>query len=98
MKKIKIMRRDKNKKRKKTDKFGAQNKLSLFKKNDLRLRRSCPLSVKGAPEIDYKNLKLLRKYVSDTGKILPSRITSISQNKQRKLSLAIKRAQFLGLV
>ncbi len=98
MKKIKIMRRDKNKKRKKTDSFGAQNKLSLFKKNDVKLRRSCPLSVKGAPEIDYKNLKLLRKYVSDTGKILPSRITSISQNKQRKLSLAIKRAQFLGLV
>ena len=98
MKKIKIMRRDKNKKRKKIDSFGAQNKLSLFKKNDVKLRRSCPLSVKGAPEIDYKNLKLLRKYVSDTGKILPSRITSISQNKQRKLSLAIKRAQFLGLV
>ena len=91
------MRRDKNKK-KRGDRFGAQNKLSLFKKPDLRTRRSCPLSNKDAPQIDYKNIKLLRKYVSDTGKILPSRITSVSQNKQRKLSLAIKRAQFLGLI
>ena len=91
------MRRDKNKK-KRGDRFGAQNKLSLFKNSDLRTRRSCPLSNKDAPQIDYKNIKLLRKYVSDTGKILPSRITSVCQNKQRKLSLAIKRAQFLGLI
>ncbi len=91
------MRRDRNKK-KRNDKFGNQNKLSLFKKPDFRLKKSCPLSAKGAPEIDYKNLRLLKKYVSDTGKILPSRITAVSQNKQRKLSLAIKRAQFLGLI
>ncbi len=91
-----LMRRDRNKK--KRDKFGNQNKLSLFKKPEIRLKRTCPLSVKEAPEIDYKNLKLLKKYLSDTGKILPSRITSVSQNKQRKLSLAIKRAQFLGLI
>ncbi len=90
------MRRDKRKK--KGEKFGSQNKLSLFKKPDFKLRRSCPLSAKGAPEIDYKNLKLLKRYISDTGKILPSRITSVSQNKQRRLSLAIKRAQFLGLI
>ncbi len=90
------MRRDKRKK--KGEKFGSQNKLSLFKKPDFKLRRSCPLSAKGAPEIDYKNLKLLKRYISDTGKILPSRITSVSQSKQRRLSLAIKRAQFLGLV
>tara|TARA_B100000945_G_scaffold297279_1_gene276240 strand:+ start:650 stop:922 length:273 start_codon:yes stop_codon:yes gene_type:complete len=90
------MRRDKNKKR--GDKYGSQNKLSLFKKPDIRLKKSCPLSAKGAPEIDYKNLKLLKRYISDTGKILPSRITAVSQNKQRKLSLAIKRAQFLGLI
>tara|TARA_B100000029_G_scaffold380147_1_gene375096 strand:+ start:337 stop:612 length:276 start_codon:yes stop_codon:yes gene_type:complete len=91
------MRRDKNKK-KRGDKFGSKNTLGLFKKPDFRLKRSCPLSTKEAPEIDYKNLRLLKKYVSDTGKILPSRITSVSQNKQRKLSLAIKRAQFLGLI
>jgi len=90
------MRRDR--KKKKGDRFGNQNKLSLFKKPDIRFKRSCPLSAKNAPEVDYKNLKLLKRYLSDTGKILPSRITSVSQNKQRKLSLAIKRAQFLGLV
>ncbi len=89
------MRRDK---KKRNEKFGGQNKLSLFKKPEIRFKKSCPLSVKNAPEIDYKNLKLLKRYVSDTGKILPSRITSVSQNKQRKLSLAIKRAQFLGLI
>ena len=91
------MRRDKSKK-KRGERFGSQTKLSLFKKPSFRLKRSCPLSSKEAPEIDYKNLKLLKKYLSDTGKILPSRITSVSQNKQRKLSLAIKRAQFLGLI
>lgn len=90
------MRRDKNKK--KGDKFKSQNKLSLFKKPEIRFKRSCPLSAKDAPEVDYKNLRLLKKYISDTGKILPSRITSVSQNKQRKLSLAIKRAQYLGLM
>ena len=84
-----------------TNKKGKQSnfaKLSIFQPNKYKFKKNCPLSIKGAPEIDYKNLKLLKKYVSDTGKILPSRITSISQNKQRKLSLAIKRAQFLGLV
>ena len=91
------MRRDKRKK-KKSDRFGNQNKLSLFKKPDIKFKRSCPLSTKNAPEVDYKNLRLLKRYISDTGKILPSRITSVSQNKQRKLSLAIKRAQFLGLI
>lgn len=90
------MRRDR--KKKKGERFGSQNKLSLFKKPSIRLKRSCPLSAKDAPEIDYKNLRLLKRYISDTGKILPSRITSVSQNKQRKLSLAIKRAQFLGLI
>ncbi len=89
------MKRDKKKHRKGS---GYPNKLSLFQKPDMRFRRNCPLSAKNAPEVDYKNIKLLRKYISDTGKILPSRITSISQNKQRQLSLAIKRAKVLGLV
>ena len=87
-----------NKKRQNKRNGGYQNKLSLFQKPDMRFRRSCPLSIKDAPIIDYKNIKLLKKYMSDTGKILPSRITSVSQNKQRKLSVAIKRAQILGLI
>ena len=89
------MRRDKKRKGKKSN---YKNKLNLFQRPDIRFNRSCPLSVKDAPSIDYKNIKLLRKYISDTGKILPSRITSVSQNKQRKLSSAIKKARILGLV
>ncbi len=91
------MRKDKRNK-KKGKRSGIQNKFSLFQKPDTRIKRSCPLSIKGAPVIDYKNVRLLKKYISDTGKILPSRITSVSQNKQRKLSMAIKRASVLGLV
>ena len=73
-------------------------KLSIFQPNKYKFKRSCPLSVKGAPEVDYKNIKLLKKYVSENGKILPSRITNISQKKQRKLSLSIKRARNLALI
>ena len=89
------MKRDKRRKGKKSN---YKNKLSLFQRPDIRFNRNCPLSTKNAPSIDYKNIKLLRKYVSDTGKILPSRITSVCQNKQRKLSSAIKKARILGLV
>ena len=91
------MRRDKRKKGK-GKKFGSQNKLSLFQKPEMRFGRSCPLSQKNAPVVDYKNLKLLKRYTSDNGKILPSRITSVSQYKQRQLSLAVKRAKVLGLI
>tara|TARA_B100001996_G_scaffold351901_1_gene312266 strand:- start:288 stop:563 length:276 start_codon:yes stop_codon:yes gene_type:complete len=91
------MRRDKKKKGK-GKKFGSQNKLSLFQKPEMKFGRSCPLSQKNAPVVDYKNLKLLKRYTSDNGKILPSRITAVSQNKQRQLSNAIKRAKILGLI
>ena len=74
------------------------NKLSLFQKTDSKFSRKCPLSVKDAPVIDYKNIKLLKRYVSENGKILPSRITNISQKKQRELSLSIKRARNLALI
>jgi|TARA_B110000211_G_C14030301_1_gene531821 small subunit ribosomal protein S18 len=73
------------------------NKLSLFQKND-RFTKKCPLSSKDAPAIDYKNIKLLRKYISDTDKVLPSRITSVSQGKQKKLANEIKKAKILGLL
>ena len=73
-------------------------KLSVFQPNKYKFKRSCPLSAKGAPKIDYKNIKLLKRYVSENGKILPSRITSISQKKQRELSASIKRARNLALI
>ena len=73
-------------------------KLSIFQPNKYKSKKSCPLSVKGAPTIDYKNIKLLKKYTSENGKILPSRITNVSQKKQRELSLSIKRARNLALI
>jgi len=73
-------------------------KLSIFQPNKYRFKKTCPLSAKGAPVIDYKNIKLLKKYVSENGKILPSRITNVSQKKQRELSLSIKRARNLALI
>ena len=74
------------------------NKLSLFQKSDSKFSRKCPLSTKDAPTIDYKNIKLLKRYISDTDKIMSSRITSVSQNKQRKLTSEIKKAKILGLI
>ena len=89
------MRRDKFKKKKKS---GSFSKLSLFQRDGESFYKPCPLSVKNAPKIDYKNVKLLKKYMSESGKILPSRITSVSQKKQRELSKAIKKARILALV
>tara|TARA_B100000989_G_scaffold226486_1_gene173677 strand:- start:616 stop:888 length:273 start_codon:yes stop_codon:yes gene_type:complete len=74
------------------------SKLSIFQPNKYKFKKSCPLSIKGAPVIDYKNIKLLKRYVTENGKILPSRITNISQKKQRQLSLSIKRARNLALI
>ena len=73
-------------------------KLSIFQPNKYKFKKNCPLSAKGAPIVDYKNVKLLRKYVSENGKILPSRITNVSQKKQRELSVSIKRARNLALL
>ena len=61
-------------------------------------KRFCPLSAKDAPNVDYKNIKLLTKYISEKGKIMPSRITNVSFKKQKKLSQAIKRARYLALI
>ena len=74
------------------------NKLSLFQKADGRFSKKCPLSVKNAPIIDYKNIGLLRKYMSDNGKIISSKITSVSFKKQKKLTREIKKAKILGLI
>lgn len=63
-----------------------------------RRRKSCPFSGANAPTIDYKDVKLLSRYVSERGKIVPSRISSVSHKKQRELAQAIKRARFLGLL
>ena len=87
-------------KKKNTKKNNQNNfsKLSVFQNQKYKFKKKCPLSGKGAPIVDYKNIKLLRRYVSENGKILPSRITSVSQKKQRDLSLSIKRARNLALI
>ena len=74
------------------------NKLSLFQKSDGRFNRSCPLSIKNAPVIDYKNISLLKKYITENNKILSSKITSVSSGKQKKLTREIKKAKILGLI
>src|SRR5262245_30467479 len=63
-----------------------------------RRRKSCPFSRKDAPKIDFKDVKLLQRFVSERGKIVPSRITAVSAKKQRALAQAIKRARFLALL
>ena len=73
-------------------------KLSIFQPDKYKFKKSCPLSIKGAPVVDYKDIRLLKKYMSENGKILPSRITNVCQKKQRELSLSIKRARNLALI
>ena len=63
-----------------------------------RRRKTCPFTGDKAPKIDYKDVRLLQRYISERGKIVPSRITAVSQKKQRELAKAIKRARFLGLL
>ena len=74
------------------------NKLSLFQKSEGKFNKKCPLSIKNAPIIDYKNINLLKKYISENNKILSSKITSVSSGKQKKLTREIKRAKILGLI
>lgn len=70
----------------------------LVKKVFFRRRRTCPLSVKGAPKIDYKDTSVLFGFVSERGKIMPRRITSVSAKKQRELARAVKRARIIALM
>jgi len=74
------------------------SKLSLFQKPDIKFFKPCPLSGKNAPILNYKNIKLLKRYISESGRILPSRITSVSLKKQKELSRSIKRARLLALL
>ncbi len=89
------MKKRSNKKKGKQSNFA---KLSIFQNQKYKFKKKCPLTGKGAPIVDYKNIKLLKRYLSENGKILPSRITSVSQKKQRELSLSIKRARNLALL
>ena len=61
-------------------------------------RKYCPFSQPGSPKIDYKDIRLLSRYITEKGKIIPARITGVSRNKQKELAKAIKRARFLSLL
>lgn len=89
------MKKRNNKKKNTQSNF---SKLSIFQNQKYRFKKKCPLSGKEAPIIDYKNIKLLKRYISDSGRILPSRVTSVSHKKQKELSKAIKRARTLALL
>ena len=90
-----MIKRRKFNKRQKSSRY---SKLSLFQKPDTKFFKPCPFSEKNAPIINYKNIKLLKRYISESGKILPSRITSVSLKKQKELSRSIKRARLLALL
>ena len=79
-------------------KGSSLNKLSLFQKNDSKFSRKCPLSIKNSPIIDYKNIEVLKKYISENGKIISTKITSVSYGKQKKLTKEIKKAKILALI
>tara|TARA_B100000315_G_scaffold206081_1_gene200267 strand:+ start:656 stop:928 length:273 start_codon:yes stop_codon:yes gene_type:complete len=89
-------------KRKKNFRSNKKNlkhkKFSLFQQAEIRFSKTCPLSGKDAPIIDYRNIKLLKKYISESGRILPSRVTFVSLKKQRELSRSIKKARLLALL
>jgi small subunit ribosomal protein S18 len=76
-----------------SEEASGSSRLSFFRR-----RKSCPFSGPNAPKIDYKDTRTLTRYVSERGKIVPSRITAVSGKKQRELARAIKRARFLGLM
>ncbi len=64
----------------------------------MRRKRVCRFSVEGAAQIDYKDLDTLKEYITETGKIVPSRITGTGAKYQRQLATAVKRARFLALL
>lgn len=68
------------------------------KKPTVRTPKQCPLSVEGGPEVTYKNPAFLRKFTTERGKLIPTRISSISCKKQRELKREIKRARFLAIM
>jgi len=72
---------------------GGSSKRPFFRR-----RKSCPFSEPGAPKNDYKDIKLLERYLSERGRIIPRRITAVSAKHQRDLALAIKRARYLALL
>ena len=81
-----------------THRCRRRRRMSAQRRPFTRRRKSCPFSGANAPKIDYKDVRLLQRFVSERGKIVPSRISAVSSKKQRELAQAIKRARFLALL
>lgn len=77
---------------------GGDKKGGPVRRQFFRRRKSCPFSGENAQKIDYKDVRTLSKFVTERGKIIPSRISAVSTKRQRELSNAIKRARFLALM
>lgn len=77
---------------------GQKTQPKLFGRPYFQRRKACPFSGEGAPQIDYKDTRLLSRYISEYGKIIPKHVTSVSSKKQRELARAIKRARILALL
>lgn len=94
--------RDNNSSRPKTDRRssgpGGGAEGGAARRPFFRRRKSCPFTGPKAPAIDYKDVKTLGRFISERGKMVPSRITAVSTKKQRRLAQAIKRARFLALL
>ena len=76
----------------------GENLKPSVRKQFFRRRKSCPFTGNNAMNIDYKDTRVLSKFVSERGKMMPSRITAVSIKKQRELAIAIRRARFLALM
>tara|TARA_B100000674_G_C37456750_1_gene740792 strand:- start:269 stop:547 length:279 start_codon:yes stop_codon:yes gene_type:complete len=81
-----------------------KNKFNKYKKEEKsnspfeNRKKFCPFSQPNSPEIDYKDIRMLSRYITEKGKIIPGRVTGVSRKKQKELSKAIKRARFLSLI
>ena len=80
------------------DREGGRGGVDGARRPFFRRKKTCPFSGDNAPKIDYKDVKLLQRFISERGKIVPSRITAVSIKKQRILANAIKRARFMALL
>ena len=80
------------------DRHSSPRSSTLPRRPFFRRRKTCPFTGPNAPKIDYKDVKTLQRFVSERGKIVPTRITAVSAPKQRRLAQAIKRARFLALM
>jgi small subunit ribosomal protein S18 len=84
--------------RERSDREGGHGGAGGQRRPFFRRKKTCPFSGANAPKIDYKDVKLLQRFISERGKIVPSRITAVSTKKQRLLANAIKRARFMALL